>query len=219
MIFLFSLITIKQQMSIVALKRKTQATYKNNSTGQSQFSINSTSRSQGFVGQTSLSRSLNRTILVGTTPKGSSACCGQFQNQIIGASEMCSFETPTVHTSTLSNKGFIATHYRWIRRPAPFTSVKPDSNLVLNQSNQTYVENLHRAVVCCVDSLPANTSFVPVCTANTAPWKATPRPYTKTSVVGGKTGTAYVAELSGTCQTNTTPFSVGVQRAPFAGFI
>jgi hypothetical protein len=57
-------------MSIATLKRKTNAKYNNVSVGVKQFSLNGGYRNQGWVGQTSLSRSLPRTLMVGTTPRG-----------------------------------------------------------------------------------------------------------------------------------------------------
>jgi hypothetical protein len=114
-------------MSIATLKKKTQAKYNNNSVGVSQFAINGTHRNQGYVGQTSLSRSLPRTLAKGNTPKGHGGCCGKY----VVAPSILSAVTSTednsvVKSSVLSYNGMIATQYRWIRRPQPYTTVKPD---------------------------------------------------------------------------------------------
>ncbi len=111
-------------MSIVALKRKTEAKYKNSSVGQRQFSINGTTRNQGYIGQTSLSRSLIHTPLKNTVPRGYGGCCSVVQRNI-KASEIYSLEDNTVvKPSVLSTKGLLATRYRWINRPFPNSVVK-----------------------------------------------------------------------------------------------
>ena len=102
-------------MSIVTLKKKTQAKYNNASVGQAQFSINGVHRLQGYIGQTSLSRCLPKTLKfagVGVLP------------QDIWTTE----DSQTVKSSVLSNQGRIQTHYQWVRRPQPFSSWKPDSS-------------------------------------------------------------------------------------------
>lgn len=111
-------------MSIVALKRKTEAKYKNSSVGQKQFSINGTTRNQGYIGQTSLSRSLIHTPLKNAVPRGYGGCCSITQRNI-KASEIYSLEDNTVvKPSVLSTKGLLATRYRWINRPFPNSVVK-----------------------------------------------------------------------------------------------
>ena len=111
-------------MSIVALKRKTEAKYNNSSVGQRQFSINGTTRNQGYIGQTSLSRSLIHTPLKNAVPRGYGGCCSITQRNI-KASEIHSLEDNTVvKPSVLSTKGLLATRYRWITRPFPNSVVK-----------------------------------------------------------------------------------------------
>lgn len=96
-------------MSIVTLKRKTQAKYNNVSVGQNVFSINGVFRNQGYVGQTSFGRSIS-------TPNPNYVGC-------------CSTEdSSTVKKSVLSNSGMLRTKYRWITRPQPYATVKPDVN-------------------------------------------------------------------------------------------
>ena len=106
-------------MSIVTLKRKTQAKYNNVSVGQNVFSINGVFRNQGYVGQTSLGRSISTS------------------DQSYGGS--CSTEdSSTVKQSVLSNSGMLRTKYRWITRPSPYATVKSDVNN--NTSDQsTYI--------------------------------------------------------------------------------
>ena len=116
-------------MSIVALKKKTQARYNNNSVGLPQFSLNGTYRNQGYVGQTSLSRSLPRTLARGNTLRGSGGCCGKYNKSPSILSAVTSTENnQVVKSSVLSYDGMAATKYQWIRRPAPITVVKSDNN-------------------------------------------------------------------------------------------
>jgi len=130
-------------MSIVALKRKTAVQYENMSVGRNAFSLNGTRRLQGFVGQTSLSRSNPPNVMRGNTIKGHGGCCGKYPVFPLIQSVHCITEdSNVVKSSVLSNTGMIATKYRWIRRPAPFSSVKPDTNLNVN-SQQQYIDRVH----------------------------------------------------------------------------
>jgi hypothetical protein len=136
-------------MSIVALKRKTQAKYHNMSVGKPQFSLNGTHRSQGFVGQTSLSRSLSRTLMRGNTICGHGGYQGTYPVQTLlhtegtGLGSNALNDPTVVKSSVLETKGQLATHYRWIRRPQPYTSVKPDTTLNLG-TQQDHVDGLKR---------------------------------------------------------------------------
>lgn len=117
-------------MSIVALKRKAATQYNNLSVNQSQFSINGTTRNQGYVGQTSLSRSLTHTPHKGSVAKDFN---GLYANPNIKASETISTENNTVvKKSVINNRGLLATKYRWINRPNPYSSVKVDSGRLAN---------------------------------------------------------------------------------------
>jgi len=58
-----------------------------------------------------------------------------------------------IKSSVLDTNGQLMTQYRWIRRPAPFTSVKPDATLNL-QTQQQYINVLRRVTLtnqCSVD--------------------------------------------------------------------
>jgi hypothetical protein len=124
-------------MSIATLKKKTQAKYNNMSVGSTTgFSLNGGYRNQGFVGQTSLSRSLPKTLYRGDTPRGHGGCCGTYDVTTLVQSAVTSTEDHTViKTSSMNTKGMILSKYRWIRRPLPFTSLKPDTTSNLNTSD------------------------------------------------------------------------------------
>ena len=147
-------------MSIATLKRKTNTQYNNMSVNQKQFSLNGTHRSQGWVGQTMLSRSLPRTIFKGNVAKGWGGCCGSYLKRPIIQSAVLSTNNPNVvKPSVLSNTGLISTKYRWIRRPQPFTSVKPDSTLNLNSASD-YTTRLSRTTVQNIAKCPSSTKVV-----------------------------------------------------------
>jgi hypothetical protein len=123
------------------------------------FSLNGGHRSQGYVGQTNLSRSNPRTLAKGNTLKGSGGCCGTFYigNSVI--SGVTSTEDPNViKSSVINNDGMIATHYRWIRRPAPYTSVKPDHNLN-NNSGGEYINYIHQKTIKDINDCGDNTKI------------------------------------------------------------
>jgi hypothetical protein len=132
-------------MSLATLKKKTNAQYHNMSVGsKTGFSLNGVHRSQGYVGQTSLSRSLPRTLMNGNVARGHGGCCGQFRKVPIVQSGVQSLEnmhapgTPLpnqVKSSVLTTQGMIEQKYRWINRPFPYSSVKPDNNQHLNSSS------------------------------------------------------------------------------------
>lgn len=95
-------------MSIATLKKKSQVQYRNLSVGQPHFSINGTRRSQGYVGQTSLSRSLPRTLMNGTVPRGHGGCCGYYPVKPIIQSGIKTVENPNIiKNSVISTKGML----------------------------------------------------------------------------------------------------------------
>lgn len=135
-------------MSIVALKRKTQAQYKNVSVGQSNFSLNGTHRNQGFIGQTSLSRSLPRTPMKGATPKGHGGCCGFYPKTNIVQSAVTSTEDPSVIKQSTGNTSYILSELHNMTRvnSKSMGTVKPDSTQMVNTSG-SYLDNLKNRVL------------------------------------------------------------------------
>lgn len=134
-------------MSIVTLKRKTQTQYNNMSVGEKQFSLNGTHRNQGFIGQTSLSRSLPRTLMKGNTLRGHGGCCGTYLiTPIVQSAVKTTEDSSIVKSSVMNTQGMIDTKYRWIRRPQPFSSTKPDYNSNTNSQEQ-YIEKLAKQAI------------------------------------------------------------------------
>ena len=131
-------------MSIATLKKKTQAKYNNLSVNSPQFSLQGTHRNQGYVGQTSLTRSLPKTIAQGTTAKGHGGCCGTYvkKNPILSAVKTTE-NSSVIKRSVMSTFGLLSTKYRWIKRPQPYATVKPDTNHSL-QNSSDYTEYLKK---------------------------------------------------------------------------
>ena len=153
-------------MSIVTMKRKTAATIKNDSVGYRNFSLNGTRRSQGYVGQDMRGRSLPKTIMKGNTPKGHGGCCGKYIRATIVKSIVglnCPNDPKVLKTSVLGTNGMIMTKYRWIRRPQPYTSTKPDvSASLINSTQGMYVANLtKKTLAASSDSLCQRFKYTP----------------------------------------------------------
>ena len=218
-------------MSIVVLKRKTKAQYNNMSVGSKNggFSLNGTRRSAGYVGRGVLGVSFPRTPMRGNVARGHGGCCGTYPVKTIVSSSIgfptgpngstANNNTNVVKSSVLDTNGLIMTKYRWIRRPQPYTAVKPDSNMIQN-TQKSYIENLSKNTV-------ANLSLCDkkgVCTfkCSSLPNEQRPRPFntviriprgwtsiTKTSVntpaLGPKSQSAFIKALAGSCQKNVLP--------------
>ena len=148
-------------MSIVTLKRKTQAKYNNSSVGAVQFSINGAHRNQGYVGQDTRGRYLSRTLMKGTTPKGSGGCCGEYnESGVIHSDTVFSLENSDVcKKSNVNTIGLHMSRFRWARRGAPYTSSKPDDNHDIH-TYHTYLEKKKEKNIDChiVGSVPLPTS-------------------------------------------------------------
>lgn len=179
-------------MSIATLKKKTYAKYHNMSVGSPDgFSLNGTHRNQGYIGQTSLSRFLSRTTMRGTAPKGYGGCCGFYNKTPIVTSAVTSQENSNiVKKSSLNNKGMLDTRYRWARRPAPFSSTKPDNNINLNTQKQ-YIENKKKCTINNVTSHISQQPAKPSVGCNYIPPNAKPR----------------INRISRLCKTTTKPLS------------
>jgi hypothetical protein len=138
-------------MSIATLKKKSANKYNNLSVGKPQFSLNGSLRLQGYVGQTMLSRSLPRTLMNGNVVRGHGGLYGGYvqapivkEGTGLGTNELN--DPRVVKSSVLDTNGMIMTKYRWIRRPAPITSVKPDTTMNVGSQGQ-YIDILQRVTL------------------------------------------------------------------------
>ena len=130
-------------MSIATLKRKTAVKYNNMSVSQPLFSLNGTHRSQGFVGQTTLSRSLPRTLSKNGGYKNYGGCCGTFKIAELAPIKSTE-DISVVKGSTINTHGLLHVNkYTCLWRPAPYTTVKMDSNQNLN-SQSDYISNVQK---------------------------------------------------------------------------
>jgi hypothetical protein len=113
-------------MSIATLKKKTIYKYNNSSVGHTQFSLNGGYRNQGFVGQTSLSRSLIKTPMKGNIIRGHGGIDGTYLQQANFTSDVISLNDSSYNkSSVISTESMIKQKNRWIRRPLPFSVLKP----------------------------------------------------------------------------------------------
>ena len=191
-------------MSIATLKKKTAAKYNNASVNVPQFSINGGYRNQGWVGQTTLSRSLPKTPMVGNTPKGHGGCCGTYNIGTIVQSAVTSTNNPAViKPSVLSTDGMLDTKYRWIGRPAPYTSVKSSAENNLNDQSD-YITQKTKSTI---NDINRNYPSIPKCkeSCKNSIFKGrTDTPHginadSVTKTVGPQTGGEYVSKLSDEC--------------------
>ena len=149
-------------MSLATLKKKTKAVFNNPHIGDKYgkyskmsavrmnafnntngnisagFSLNGTHRSQGYVGQTMHSRHFTQTPMRGNVARGSGGHYGTYNANMV-TPEMTYMNDPnTVKSSVSSTLGHYHKSYRWIWRPQPFTSVKPDHTHNINNQLKYY---------------------------------------------------------------------------------
>jgi hypothetical protein len=135
-------------MSIVALKRKTEVKYNNMSVNRTNgFSLNGGRRSQGYIGQTSLSRSLANTPMKGDVARGNGGCCGTYLNAaIVQSGVRCQNDASVIKKSVLSTKGMLANKFKYIKRPYPHSTTKPDATLNKNTQGEYIVSKVQDAI-------------------------------------------------------------------------
>jgi len=220
-------------MSIATLKRKSKVLYNNLSVGSINggFSLNGTHRNQGYVGQTSLSRHLSNTPMRGNTPRGAGGCCGTYKVGTIVQSGVNYLNDPNVvKSSVLDNRGSIRTHYRWIWRPQPFSSTKPDTTNN-NNTQQSYIESLSANVASVVDETVQKNQVI---SCGTGSLTSTQRPrsgfgftrlqprqiqiYSKPeSATGAISQNKYTMKLGGLCTQNNKLNQSATNNAPLPG--
>ena len=194
-------------MSIVALKRKTAAKYNNMSVGVPQFSINGGYRSQGWVGQTSLSRSLPNTPMRGGAARGHGGCCGTYNISMVAPQVTSTNDNTVIKGTVLTTNGLLDTKYRWIRRPAPFTSVKSDDNHNLNTQTDYITRKTKKMINSMKPTCPAKEVEPYSCPSNCNMFKnRSNTPHSSnikyiTKEVGPLTGSDYTAKLGNECVT------------------
>jgi hypothetical protein len=214
-------------MSIVTLKRKTQAQYNNMSVNSATgFSLNGTMRNQGFVGQTSLSRTLVRSLAKGPTLRGHGECCGKYPITSIKTSpDMACLNNPSVVKSPVMNtRGLLMSKYRWIRRPQPFTTVKLDANQKKNNQG-LYIESVEKKALACDVKKDI---FIDHCKKCTLPGAPSTKNYQTASsqktvitkpmdFTGALNASDQIRKVQNTCVTwDSFKFSNNLRNIPFA---
>jgi len=217
-------------MSEATLKRKTMVKYNNMSVNKSQFSLNGTHRSAGYIGRGVLGLSFPRTPMRGNEARGSGGCCGTYNRTTIVSSGFGFPETnghtanndpSVVKKSVLDTNGQLMTQYRWIRRPQPYSVVKPDANMIQNTQKQ-YIENLSKQTVADLNlcnKVPGSSSLLVSSSCGGLTIDQRPRPFncviriprgwcsiTKTAEntpsLGPLSQSAFIQALGGLCQQN-----------------
>lgn len=186
-------------MSIATLKKKTAAKYNNSSVNVPNFSINGGYRNQGWVGQTTLSRSLPKTLMVGDTSRGSGGCCGTYNlTPIVQSAVTSTNDNSVMKSSVLSNDGMIATKYRWIGRPYPYTSVKPGAGNNLNDQSDYITRKAKSAIN---ESTNCSKKDIPKYVCSSDLYKCNLQTNIVTKTVGPITEGQYVNNLNDACVT------------------
>lgn len=117
-------------MSIATLKRKSNHTHGSfHSNGTNGFSLNGVHRTNTYIGKTALGQHYPRTLMKGSVARGHGGCCGTYNEVATVESIACNTteDATTVKSSVLNTRGMIATKYRWVNRPYPYATVKPNS--------------------------------------------------------------------------------------------
>jgi hypothetical protein len=198
-------------MSLATLKRKTQTKYKNMSVGQAQFSLNGTHRNQGFVGQTSLSRTILKSPYNGTAPRGHGGLQGTYTISNIKNSTINNLnDNDVVKSSSLGTNGMIMSKYRWIRRPQPYSTVKPDNNNNTSTQGQ-YIEKQAQATQQSVrDETCVQGTYESTCGNATAGCVITKDASTYTSTSASE----YLSKLKDQCVDNDETSSSSISQMP-----
>jgi len=168
-------------MSIATLKRKTAAKYNNMSVNVPHFSIIGGTRNQGWVGQGVRSRTIPPTNMRGDTQKGYGGCCGSYTVAPL-IQGCCTNDPHVIKRASLSTDGMLQTKYRWVRRPRPYTSVKPGAGNILYRSSDEYTQRKARTAICPTCVVPDKPAPSTCTNCNTAPlmfqnWLNTPQSF------------------------------------------
>ena len=158
----------QNNMSIATLKRKTQTQYNNMSVGaKTGFSLNGGYRNLSYIGQTALSNHYPRTLMNGNVVRGHGGCCGTYVVSPIVQSGIQSYQdNSVVKPSVLNTRGMLTSRFRWITRPQPFATVKPDSNQNLNDASDRTEIMKNASMIStaqCNASLPVNATKAAPC--------------------------------------------------------
>jgi hypothetical protein len=125
-------------MSIVALKRKSQA--QSNQSGKSNggFSLNNPRRVDSHSGE-----QRTQTAMRGLGYKGNGGCCGKYPINIVNSQYINVDPYNTPRKSTMNTQGMITTSYKWINRPYPYSTYQ---QVVGNRGYEIYQSELKQSL-------------------------------------------------------------------------
>jgi hypothetical protein len=209
-------------MSIATLKKKTAQKYNTMSVDKKQFSLNGGSRSQGYVGQSNLMRRFPMTNYRGNTARGHGGLNGSYNQTNVISGINYQNDSTIIKPSVVGTSGMIAKKYRWIRRPEPFSSTKPEVNNSNLNSQNSYITNLEKKTMACIDSQG---------THKTKPISKYPCPFPRasyinynslansscriTKIIGNKTQGEYLNSLDKACSSlDAKNHPVTISRTP-----
>jgi hypothetical protein len=132
-------------MSIIALKRKTQA--QSNLSGKNGgFSLNNPRRIDAHTGEEK-----TQTSMRGLGYKGHGGCCGNFPIVLVKSQYVNCDPFVGPRKSTLNTHGMISEKYKWINRPYPYSTFQPiitDNNGYEEYNNQLKLSLLEKQKLC-----------------------------------------------------------------------
>lgn len=193
-------------MSIVTLKRKTQAKYNNMSVSPGTFSLNGTRRSLGYIGQTSTSRSNIRSLRNGPFLRGHGGCCSTGMNDtLVQNGSIYMNDDNIVKKSSGNTKGMLSNRLKG--KPI---YVKPDS-IRNNNTQSDYTNKLNKK--CCNITSNVNTEVTCCDECNV---------HDNLNIVKSQeinSSSSYIKTLNSDCIINDKSFiSTNILRQPFNGF-
>jgi len=202
-------------MSIVALARKTKASYQTMSTNKPQFSTVGTTRNQGYVGQENRSRWLSFTRMRGTAVKGWGKT---YSNGSIITSTICKPETSTVVKKSISTSFAVMRKATVNSRPQTTKILAPPKKLrknpvadALYKTGDAYL----KAVVPC----SYNKNPYPSYNYNYKTVYANTKDLARAKLTS-KSQQEYIDQLHNFCQSKNTVCTtaiLGISRGPLPG--
>lgn len=128
-------------MSIVALKRKTNTLYNNQSVGsENGFSISGTHRNMSYIGQSLASRNLERKYIRGASTGG---CCGQLNNPYQSNNMCCVNDNTVIKRTSMNTTSYLINKKNKYVRPV----VKKYDNTCANRLNRLYIDLVNEDII------------------------------------------------------------------------
>lgn len=119
-------------MSIATLKKKSNTLHGSyHSSTNGGFSLNGSHRNIPYVSQSTQSRHFPHTPMKGTEKRGNGGCCGTYNDAplVVPIETKTTEDISVVKTTVMNTSGMISMKYRWIRRPYPYATVKPNKKI------------------------------------------------------------------------------------------